>query len=149
MKIVVQRVESASVSVGKELIGSIKHGLLLLIGISQEDNQEDIDWLSNKIINMRIFNDDQDKMNLSLLDVNGSILNISQFTLHASTKKGTRPSFVKAATPEFAQKIYEQWCDKLESLNIPSQRGVFGEHMKVKLLNDGPVTIILDSKIRT
>lgn len=148
MRIVIQRVKNASVTADKRLVGSIKHGLLLLIGICEEDSQEDIEWLSNKVVNMRIFNDDQGKMNLSLKDVGGSILNISQFTLFASTKKGNRPSFIKSASPEYANNLYEKWCDKIESLNIPSEKGIFGADMKVELLNDGPVTIVIDSKNR-
>ncbi len=146
MRIVIQRVKNASVTVDNEVIGSIKQGLLLLIGVCEEDNQEDIDWLINKVLNLRIFNDSDGKMNLSVLDIKGEILSISQFTLFASTKKGNRPSFIKSAKPDFAENLYNQFCEQMNSSGLTSQKGIFGADMKVELLNDGPVTIIIDSK---
>jgi D-tyrosyl-tRNA(Tyr) deacylase len=149
MRIVLQRVSKASVVSDGELTGSIGQGLLLLVGIEDEDSSEDIDWISNKVINMRIFSDDEGLMNRSLVDVSGQILAISQFTLHAKTKKGNRPSFIKAARPEKAIPLYESFiksCEKLTGKKVES--GVFGADMQVELINDGPVTIILDSKSR-
>jgi D-tyrosyl-tRNA(Tyr) deacylase len=149
MKIVLQRVSEARVEVNQQIIGSIANGLLLFVGIEDEDTDEDIEWLCKKICNMRIFNDAEGKMNLSIIDVTGEVLSISQFTLHASTKKGNRPSFIKAAKPEFAKKIYRNFnaCLRL-ILGKSIEQGKFGADMKVSLLNDGPVTIILDSKNR-
>ncbi len=149
MKIVIQRVTSASVTINNNVVASIKQGLLVLIGIQDNDNQDDIDWLTQKIVNLRIFNDVNNIMNLSVKDVNGDIIAVSQFTLHASTKKGNRPSYIKASKPEIAIPIYEKFIEKL-SLDFGKniQTGQFGADMKVALLNDGPVTIVMDSKNR-
>ncbi len=149
MKIVIQRVSSASVTVKEENVGDIKEGLLVFLGIEIGDDKSDVDWLVNKIKNMRIFSDSDGKMNLSIKDIDGSFLVISQFTLYASTKKGNRPSYIKAARPNKAIPLYEYFCQKLEEesqLNV--KKGIFGADMKVSLLNDGPVTIIVDSKQR-
>ncbi len=147
MRVVIQRVTQASVEVEKEITGQISLGLLVLVGVEDADEQEDIDWLVNKIVNLRIFDDENGVMNKSVWEVKGSILVISQFTLHASTKKGNRPSYIRASKPEYANMMYEQFKRKLEiALEKPVQSGVFGAHMKVSLLNDGPVTIIIDSK---
>lgn len=144
---VIQRVTEASVKINDSIKGKIGKGLLILLGIENEDNQEDIDWLSRKIINLRIFNDEEGIMNNSLLDIEGEILLISQFTLHASTKKGNRPSYIKAAKPDVAIPLYQRMLLTLNAA-IPTevQSGEFGADMKVSLLNDGPVTIIIDSK---
>lgn len=147
MKVVLQRVAWAKVEIAGKVKSEIKHGLLLLLGIEAEDAQEDIDWLCRKILNMRIFNDENDIMNNSLLDINGEVLLISQFTLHASTKKGNRPSYIKAAKPEIAVPLYESFIKSFEKLfEKPIGTGEFGADMQVSLLNDGPVTIIIDSK---
>ncbi|MCB0802053.1 MAG: D-tyrosyl-tRNA(Tyr) deacylase [Flavobacteriales bacterium] len=147
MRVVLQRVSEAKVSVNQKVIGEINTGLLLLVGIAADDEPADVDWLCKKICNMRIFNDQEGKMNLSLLDVQGDLLSISQFTLHASTKKGNRPSFIYAAKPEFAEKMYLQFNENLAKLlGKKIQQGQFGADMKVSLLNDGPVTLIIDSK---
>ena len=147
MKIVLQRVSEASVSVNQKLVGAINQGLLILVGIEEGDDTSDMEWLCKKICNLRVFNDAAGKMNLSVLDVQGEILSISQFTLHASTKKGNRPSFIYAAKPELAATLYQEFNEKLaDGLNRPIQQGTFGADMKVSLLNDGPVTLILDSK---
>lgn len=147
MRVVIQRVLESSVKVDNKIVGQIDHGLLLLLGIEEADNREDIDWLSNKICNLRIFNDENEIMNKSILDIRGDILLVSQFTLHASTKKGNRPSYIKAAKQEFANTMYEKFKDQLSNiLSKPVQSGIFGADMKVSLLNDGPVTILIDSK---
>lgn len=147
MRVVIQRVTKASVTVNEAIIGQINHGLLVLLGIEDADTDEDIEWLSNKIVNMRIFNDEQGIMNKSVLEVNGNILLVSQFTLHASTKKGNRPSYMKASKGEYAIPMYQKMIVRLQSLlSKPIQTGLFGADMKVALLNDGPVTIVLDSK---
>lgn len=147
MKVVIQRVSEAAVKIDGKINGSIGLGLMILLGIENEDNDEDINWLCQKIIQLRIFDDENDVMNLSLLDVNGDILLISQFTLHASTKKGNRPSYIKAAKPDVAIPIYKKVIAKLEELSNKSiQTGIFGANMKVSLINDGPVTILIDSK---
>ena len=147
MKAVIQRVTSASVDIGKETKASVSQGLLVLIGIEESDTREDILWLSGKIIRLRIFSDKAGLMNLSVQDVGGEILVVSQFTLHASTKKGNRPSFIRAAKPEIAIPLYELFLDSLESdLGRPVQSGEFGAGMQVHLVNDGPVTIIIDTK---
>ncbi|MBZ9728348.1 D-tyrosyl-tRNA(Tyr) deacylase [Salegentibacter sp. JZCK2] len=149
MRVVLQRVSKASVQINHEINAVMRTGLLILLGIENEDDQEDIDWLCNKIVKIRIFNDENDAMNLSLLDVNGDAIVVSQFTLHASTKKGNRPSFIKAAKPDVAVPLYEKFVEKLEeTLGKPVGTGEFGADMKVELLNDGPVTIIIDSKQR-
>ncbi len=147
MKIVLQRVSEASVKVDGETTGAIENGLLLLLGIEDADTQDDIDWLCRKVINMRIFNDENGVMNRSVKDVGGALLVVSQFTLHASTKKGNRPSYIKASKPDFAIPMYERFVKQLEVLSgLQVETGVFGADMKVQLINDGPVTIIIDSK---
>jgi D-tyrosyl-tRNA(Tyr) deacylase len=146
MRILLQRVSEASVKIEGKINGQIEQGLLLLVGICAEDSQEDIDWLIQKIVNMRIFSDENGKMNLSIQDIQGSILVISQFTLHASTKKGNRPSFIDAARPEIAIPLYNLFIQKLQSSDLKVETGIFGADMKVSLVNDGPVTIWLDSK---
>lgn len=149
MRVLIQRVSEASVTIEGEVKSAIGPGLLVLLGIETEDNAEDIDWLCKKIIQLRIFSDEDDKMNLSVVDIGGQILVISQFTLHASTKKGNRPSYIKAARPEVAIPLYEQFVDQLSiALGQPVGTGEFGADMKVRLLNDGPVTIWIDSKNR-
>lgn len=147
MRVVIQRVLESSVKVDNKIVGQIDQGLLIFLGIEEADNREDIDWLSNKICNLRIFNDENEIMNKSILDIGGDILLVSQFTLHASTKKGNRPSYIKAAKQEFANTMYEKFKDQLSNiLSKPVQSGIFGADMKVSLLNDGPVTILIDSK---
>ena len=147
MKLVIQRVSSASVSVNQQVISSIQQGLLVLLGIEHHDSEEDALWLIQKMLQMRIFSDEEGKMNRSLLDLNGDLLVVSQFTLHASTKKGNRPSFIVAARPEQAIPLYEFFLQKAsEALGKPVQTGEFGADMQVMLVNDGPVTIIIDSK---
>lgn len=149
MKVVIQRVSSASVTIDTKIVADIQKGLLVLVGIEDADNQEDIDWLVNKITNIRIFGDENEVMNLSVKDIDGEIIVVSQFTLHAATKKGNRPSYIKASKPEIAIPLYENFINQMESeLGKTVQSGVFGADMKVLLLNDGPVTIILDSKNR-
>ena len=149
MRAVVQRVSKASVTIEGKKVASIKNGLLVLLGIVNDDSQEDINWLSNKIANLRIFGDKQGVMNCSLLDVNGDAIVVSQFTLHALTKKGNRPSYIKAAKPDIAIPLYKSFVKQLEiTLSKEVQTGQFGADMKVELLNDGPVTIIMDSKNR-
>ena len=147
MKVVIQRVSKASVTVNKTKIASIDKGLLILLGIVNEDTQEDIDYLVRKTANLRIFNDENGVMNTSLIDINGEVIVVSQFTLQASTKKGNRPSYIKAAKPDIAIPLYEKFIASLEKvINTKVQTGKFGADMKVELLNDGPVTIIIDSK---
>ncbi|MGO4822341.1 MULTISPECIES: D-aminoacyl-tRNA deacylase [unclassified Flavobacterium] len=147
MKIVLQRVAEASVTIDTNCVASIQKGLLILIGIEEADSQEDIDWLVTKVANIRIFNDENEVMNLSLQDIAGEVIVVSQFTLHAATKKGNRPSYIKAAKPDIAIPLYENFVHKLEKeLGRKVQTGIFGADMKVRLLNDGPVTIIIDSK---
>ncbi len=149
MRLVIQRVSRASVTVENQIIGQIDLGLLVLLGIEQTDSEEDVDWLIQKTIQMRIFSDEEGKMNCSLQDVGGELLVVSQFTLHASTKKGNRPSFIAAARPEQAIPLYESFIQKAGSaLGKTVQSGSFGADMKVDLLNDGPVTILIDSKNR-
>ena len=149
MIILLQRVSEASVSIEGRIAGAIGPGLLLLVGIESEDGAEDVDWLSKKVTQMRIFSDDEDKMNLSVQDVGGQLLVISQFTLHASTKKGNRPSFIKAARPEVAIPLYDSLIKRLEQqMGGTVETGEFGANMQVSLVNDGPVTIIIDSKNR-
>ena len=147
MKLVIQRVSEASVTVNNAVVGAIGHGLMVLVGIEDADSQEDIEWLSSKLLQLRIFNDEQGLMNLSVKDVGGSILLISQFTLHASTKKGNRPSFIQAAKPPVAIPLYEALVENLRA-HITVATGIFGADMKVALINDGPVTIVIDSKHR-
>lgn len=136
-------------SVDNKIVGQINYGFLILLGIEAGDTKDDIDWLVNKCVNMRVFSDEEDKMNLSIKDIGGSFLVVSQFTLHASTKKGNRPSFIKAARPNHAIPMYEQFCSTLFSVSdLKVEKGIFGADMKVSLLNDGPVTIIIDSKLK-
>ena len=147
MKVVIQRVISSEVSIGGRVQSQIGHGLLVLVGIEPFDSTEDIDYITRKIIQLRIFNDQQGMMNKSLIDVSGEIMLVSQFTLHASTKKGNRPSYIKAAKPEIAIPIYEELKNSLKnSIGSKLKTGSFGADMKVSLINDGPVTIIIDSK---
>lgn len=147
MRVVLQRVSEASVSIDNKVKSEINKGLLILLGIEDEDNSADIDWLCNKIVKMRIFNDEKGVMNDSLLDVDGDAIVVSQFTLHASTKKGNRPSYIKAAKPDVAIPLYEEFVETLEkTLGKPVGTGEFGADMKVQLINDGPVTILTDSK---
>ena len=149
MRVVIQRVSKASVTIDQQKVAAIQKGVLVLLGIENSDTQEDIDWLIRKIINLRIFNDENQVMNLSLQDVYGDVILVSQFTLHASTKKGNRPSYIKAAKPDIAIPLYEKFIHSLESaLQKTIQTGAFGADMKVELLNDGPVTILIDSKNR-
>lgn len=149
MRIVIQRVTEASVTVEGSITGSIGTGLLVLMGIEDADTEEDIAWLGNKIVNLRIFNDENGVMNLGIKEVNGDILLVSQFTLHANTKKGNRPSYIKASKPDIAVPMYEKMIKQLETdLGKKVETGIFGADMKVQLLNDGPVTIIIDSKNR-
>ena len=149
MRILIQRVKRASVTVDNQIISSIEKGLLILVGICDEDNQEDIQWLIKKVTNLRIFDDENGVMNLSVTDIDGDILVVSQFTLMASTKKGNRPSYIKAARPEISIPLYEAFCNELKiSMNKAIKRGVFGADMKVEQINDGPVTIYIDSKNR-
>jgi D-tyrosyl-tRNA(Tyr) deacylase len=147
MRAVIQRVSEATVKVNGEITGSIQNGLLVLVGVEDTDTNEDIQWLSGKIVNMRIFDDANGVMNVSVKDVDGSILLVSQFTLHASTKKGNRPSYIRASKPTFAIPMYEQLIEQLSiDLGKRVQTGIFGADMKVNLLNDGPVTIVIDTK---
>jgi len=147
MRAVIQRVSHASVKVEEKIVGAIKNGLMILLGIEDADSKEDIEWLSGKISNLRIFNDANGVMNICIKDINGDILLVSQFTLHASTKKGNRPSYIKASKPDIAIPLYEQMIVQLEKdLGKKIQTGIFGADMKVELLNDGPVTILMDTK---
>lgn len=147
MKVVIQRVSQASVTIAGEIVANIHNGLLVLVGIVNEDTPEDIIWLTNKICNLRIFDDENHVMNLSLQEQKGDVIVVSQFTLHAATKKGNRPSYIKAAKPDIAIPLYEKFIAELEgALGKKIQTGQFGADMKVALINDGPVTIIIDSK---
>jgi D-tyrosyl-tRNA(Tyr) deacylase len=147
MKVVIQRVNEASVSIDGQVVGAIQKGLMVLLGIETADTMEDVDWLSNKIVQMRIFDDAEGVMNLSVKEVGGNILLVSQFTLHASTKKGNRPSYIAAAKHDISIPLYEAMIKKLTAdMGAPIQTGVFGAEMKVALINNGPVTIIVDSK---
>jgi D-tyrosyl-tRNA(Tyr) deacylase len=147
MKVVIQRVVSASVTIENAITAQIQIGLLIFVGIEAADAEEDIQWLSSKIINLRIFADENEVMNNSVVDINGEILIVSQFTLHASTKKGNRPSYVNAAKPEISIPLYEAFLHQMEfNLKKPIQSGTFGADMKVSLINDGPVTILMDTK---
>ena len=149
MRVLIQRVKEASVTVDGKVISLIYNGLLLFVGITDDDTRDDILWLTKKIANIRLFDDENGVMNLSVMDTGGDILAVSQFTLMASTKKGNRPSYIKAAKPEISVPLYEEFCSEMElAVNKPIQRGVFGADMKVRLLNDGPVTIFMDSKNR-
>ena len=147
MRAVIQRVSKASVTIDNKIYSQIKNGLLVLVGIEDADTEEDIEWLSGKIVNLRVFNDDNGVMNVSVKDINGDILAVSQFTLHASTKKGNRPSYIKASKPEFAIPMYGKFVQQLSNdLGKTVGTGIFGADMKVELLNDGPVTIVIDTK---
>ena len=148
MRIVLQRVAHASVTVDEKVIGKIQRGFLLLVGVTHDDAMEDMEYLVRKIIQMRIFEDEEGKLNRSIQDVGGEILSVSQFTLYADTKKGNRPSFSKAAPGDVALEMFEQFNGLLRDTGIPVETGQFGADMKVELLNDGPVTILLDSKTR-
>jgi D-tyrosyl-tRNA(Tyr) deacylase len=149
MRAVIQRVKEASVEISGSIKSSIDMGLLVLLGIEDSDSAEDIEWLSGKIVRLRIFSDENQLMNLSVQEVKGEILAVSQFTLHASTKKGNRPSFIKASKPETAIPLYQKFLEKLSGdLGMPVKSGEFGADMKVHLINDGPVTIIIDTKNR-
>ena len=148
MKIVIQRVSEANVKVEGTIVGNISHGLLLLIGIDEEDTQSDADWLIQKVVNLRIFGDENGKLNLSVKDVEGDILCISQFTLIADYKKGNRPSFIKAAKPDVAIPLFEYFKEEMAKSGLKIESGIFGADMKVSLLNDGPVTIVMDSKTK-
>ncbi len=147
MKAVIQRVSQSSVTINEEIVAQIQQGLLVLVGIEDADIQEDINWLTSKIANLRIFGDENEVMNLSLKDINGEMILVSQFTLHAATKKGNRPSYIKASKPEIAIPLYESFVKQMEiELGKKVQTGQFGADMKVSLVNDGPVTIIIDTK---
>lgn len=149
MRIVIQRVTEASVSIGGSLKSAIGGGMMILVGVEHADTEEDADWLVKKVVNLRIFNDDNGVMNRSVLDCGGDILVVSQFTLHASTKKGNRPSYIHAARPEQAVPLYRRFIDGLNAATgKPCGEGVFGADMQVALINDGPVTIIIDSKLK-
>ncbi len=144
MKFLIQRVKEASVEVNKEIVGKIQKGYLVLIGITTKDTKEDADFLVNKLINLRVFSDENDKMNLNIKQVNGEILLVSQFTLYANTLHGNRPDFIEAAKPEYANELYEYIIKKVKETGVNTQTGIFGAKMNVKLLNDGPVTIMLE-----
>lgn len=148
MKVVIQRVSEASVTVGGQIVGAISNGLLLLIGIDEQDDEKDANWLVQKILNLRIFSDAEGKMNLSVQDIQGEILCISQFTLIAEYKKGNRPGFSKAAKPEQAIPLFEYFKNEISKSGLKTESGIFGADMKVSLLNDGPVTIVMDSKTK-
>lgn len=149
MRTVIQRVQKASVAIENKTVGEISNGLLIFVGIVEDDTMEDIEWLCKKIVTLRIFNDENGVMNNSLLDCNGEALIVSQFTLHASTKKGNRPSYIKAAKPEIAIPLYKIFIHKFEvALHKKVSTGIFGADMKVNLINDGPVTILLDTKFK-
>ena len=144
MKLVIQRVDNAKVEVENKMVGGIKKGFLVLLGVAPEDTKETADFLVHKLVNLRVFTDENDKMNLSVKDINGELLIVSQFTLYANCKNGNRPSFEQAATPEQANELYEYFVEKCKEENINVQTGEFGAHMQVSLLNNGPVTIILE-----
>lgn len=146
MKLVIQKVKESSVTINQEVVGEIGEGLMVLVGFTNGDDQQIIDKMINKLIHLRIFIDENEKMNLSLLDVKGSILSISQFTLYADCKKGRRPSFIDAARPEIASPLYDYFNEALISQGIRVEKGIFGADMKVSLINDGPITIVLDSQ---
>ena len=149
MKIVIQRVTEANVKVEGKIVGEITKGLLLLIGIDEEDEKTDADWLVQKILNLRIFGDEEGKLNLSVTDISGEILCISQFTLIADYKKGNRPSFIKAAKPDKAIPLFEYFKSEIAKSGLKTESGIFGADMKISLLNDGPVTIVMDSKTKS
>ena len=144
MKLVVQRVKKASVKVNEETVGEIGKGYMVLLGVTHNDTKETADYLVKKLCNLRVFEDENGKMNLNIKQVNGKFLIVSQFTLYGNCKDGNRPSFIEAAKPEYADELYEYFCKKCEENNIEVQKGIFGAHMEVSLINDGPVTIILE-----
>ena len=146
MRGVVQRVKRAKVSVDNNVIGQIDHGIMLLLGVDESDEEKDLEYMCDKVVNLRIFEDENGKMNKSLMDVNGSLLVVSQFTLLGDARKGRRPSFIQAAVPDKAIPMYEKFISNMKNLNIVTQSGEFGANMQVELVNDGPVTILLDSK---
>lgn len=149
MRLIIQRVSKAQVTVDHKIVSEIQLGFLIFVGIETEDTQQDVDWLADKVAGLRIFSDNQGKMNLGIKEISGSILAVSQFTLHASTAKGNRPSFIRAASPDLANQYYESFINRLQNQHsIPVYKGIFGADMKVELLNDGPVTILIDSKNR-
>lgn len=149
MRLVIQRVKKASVTIGEKVKSEINFGMLAFVSVEDRDTEEDIDWLTNKIANLRIFDDEDGVMNKSIKEVDGEMLIVSQFTLHASTKKGNRPSYIKASKPDFAIPMYEQFCNKIETaLGKKIGTGEFGADMQIELINDGPVTIIIDSQNR-
>ncbi len=149
MRAVIQRVSEASVTINDKTVSRIGPGLLILLGVEEIDDEEDVEWLTSKIAKMRIFSDADGKMNLSVMETGGTVLVVSQFTLHASTKKGNRPSFLRAAAPSHSEPLYEAFCAAMEQeINKPVGCGVFGGDMKVTLVNDGPVTIVIDSRAR-
>lgn len=149
MRVLIQRVTRASVTINQQIVSEIRQGLLLFLGIEEDDNEEDITWLSHKISNLRIFDDTNGVMNLSIQDIEGEILIVSQFTLHASTKRGNRPSYIKAAKPDIAIPLYQKFCKSMNTIiRKEVQTGEFGADMKVELINDGPVTIWIDSKAK-
>ncbi|HLR21905.1 MAG TPA: D-aminoacyl-tRNA deacylase [Tissierellaceae bacterium] len=145
MRAVVQRVKKASVTVDENVVGKINKGLLVFLGVGQEDNPKDLEYMVNKIIGLRIFQDDKDKMNLSLENIDGEILIVSQFTLYGDVRKGRRPSFTKSASPDIGEKLYNEFIERVKSKGIKAEKGIFGADMDVDLVNDGPVTILLDS----
>jgi len=146
MRAVVQRVNNASVTVEGKVVGGIQRGLLVLLGVGEEDDEKDLEYLVEKVVGLRIFQDEDDKMNLSLMDVKGELLVVSQFTLYGDVRKGKRPSFSSSARPEMGNKYYEEFVNKVRALGIKTETGIFGAHMDVNLTNNGPVTILLDSK---
>lgn len=146
MRGVVQRVKHAKVTVDNKVIGQIEHGIMLLLSVEDNDDEKDLEYMTDKVVNLRIFEDDEGKMNKSLLDVNGSILVVSQFTLHGDARKGRRPSFIAAARPEKAIPLYEKFIQNMKNQGIKTETGEFGADMEVLICNDGPVTILLDSK---
>lgn len=146
MRIIVQRVNKADVEVNKKTVGKIKKGLLIFLGVGREDDESDLEYIVNKVVGLRIFEDQDGKMNLSVADIGGEILAVSQFTLYGDVRKGKRPSFTTSAPPEMAEDLYEKFVDKCRDFGINVQTGIFGADMKVNLVNDGPVTIMLDSK---
>lgn len=146
MRAVVQRVSEASVKVEKKIVGEIDKGLLVLLGVGEEDDDKDLDYMVDKILGLRIFEDENGKMNLSLLDIGGEILVVSQFTLYGDVRKGKRPSFSTSAHPDMAEKIYNQFVERCKEKGVKTEKGIFGAYMDVALVNDGPVTILIDSK---
>lgn len=148
LRIVIQRAKKARVLVNNQVVGAIDFGLMILVGVTHDDTDEDIDYIADKLVNLRVFEDTEGKMNLSLLDVGGSILSVSQFTLYADTKKGRRPSYINAARPEQAEKLYERLNEVIREKGIVVETGIFGAMMDVEFINEGPVTIILESESR-